>query len=701
MTRLGMIARADDTGLGNQTWEFHRHMKPVKTLIVDMSQHKPNGIGTVHLERFEHGEIRLCSFPPHSADVKWLLDDIDTVFTAETGYHPRFFQMCQQYNVKSVLQYNYEFYDQSQFAPTVLAAPTVWCADKTAQQSILLPVPIATDRWNQESDPTIPPTFLHIAGKPAVHDRNGTETFVAALAKLTGQTKVEIYCQDPDYINSVIWKYKMADGIDIKVISTNVENYWDMYQPNRILVMPRRFGGLCLEKDTPVRTTCGLKPIKDICVGDILLDANGPTLVTGKCERTVKSHAEIKTRGLSLKSSLDHLHMVGDGQGGFTPKRACEVTSADTLLIVKPESSGISTVKMPPKPKRQGLTFWPGKIELTPEWARLIGLWLAEGNRGHYSGGKSGRAIKTTSTVVWNFGPEYEYLADEVVATLGSAGIHATKRLSKISDATFGPSQCWIVRCRTLWLNELFDQLGLGHGAFGKKVPDVAAELVPGVVGGWLDGDGCQHKGNITGYSRSQALIKGMWRLCAKAGVLGSISHGGERLDIGVNSYARKVASWTTRMCVPKNDSKKQQLQFTETSNGWEVKIKSALKKPSSLEVVSIETTSEQYIANDILTHNCLPIQEAIGAGLPVIAPDNSPHPMWMPVMSLVRATKVGGFTAAGSTIDLYDTDPIELAGRMTAFTNVDLYSRLLDMNKTIKQQFSWESLKPIYDRFM
>ena len=35
--KLGLIARADNTGLGMQTWEFYRAMKPEKTLVVDIS----------------------------------------------------------------------------------------------------------------------------------------------------------------------------------------------------------------------------------------------------------------------------------------------------------------------------------------------------------------------------------------------------------------------------------------------------------------------------------------------------------------------------------------------------------------------------------------------------------------------------------------------------------------------------------------
>ena len=36
--RLGIIARRDNTGLGYQTKDYYDHLKPVKTMVIDLSK---------------------------------------------------------------------------------------------------------------------------------------------------------------------------------------------------------------------------------------------------------------------------------------------------------------------------------------------------------------------------------------------------------------------------------------------------------------------------------------------------------------------------------------------------------------------------------------------------------------------------------------------------------------------------------------
>ena len=48
MVRQGLIARADNSGLGTLSWEFARHLKPDKVLLVS------NGVFQTFPERFEN-----------------------------------------------------------------------------------------------------------------------------------------------------------------------------------------------------------------------------------------------------------------------------------------------------------------------------------------------------------------------------------------------------------------------------------------------------------------------------------------------------------------------------------------------------------------------------------------------------------------------------------------------------------------------
>ena len=67
-------------------------------------------------------------------------------------------------------------------------------------------------------------TFIHIAGRVAAYDRNGTEIVKQAIPLLKSKAKVKILDQS---INPV-------------------KNYWELYKTGDVLVLPRRYGGNCL-----------------------------------------------------------------------------------------------------------------------------------------------------------------------------------------------------------------------------------------------------------------------------------------------------------------------------------------------------------------------------------------------------------------------------------------------------------------------
>ena len=84
--RLGMIARADNSGLGIQTYEFARHMKPQKTLVINVG-HLANTTShcnkSTHLDRFP-GSIVHRGWEPSAKTIATFLDGLDVV-ASQTG----------------------------------------------------------------------------------------------------------------------------------------------------------------------------------------------------------------------------------------------------------------------------------------------------------------------------------------------------------------------------------------------------------------------------------------------------------------------------------------------------------------------------------------------------------------------------------------------------------------------------------------
>ena len=106
----------------------------------------------------------------------------------------------------------------------------------------------------------------------------------------------------------------------------------------------------------------------------------------------------------------------------------------------------------------------------------------------------------------------------------------------------------------------------------------------------------------------------------------------------------------------------------------------------------------ELYGCGDILVFprryggNCLPLNEALASGMPVIMPDISPNNHLLPKKWLVSATVREYFTPR-TRVDVYQVNPAELAEKISYFTkdNIQAESRKAD---EIADSISWERLK-------
>jgi glycosyltransferase involved in cell wall biosynthesis len=240
--KLGLIARADNRGLGQQTWAVYRNLKPAKTLVVDCPSANPL---QMRYDRFPDAHI--IRGLPNRHDLHLFLDGLTTVYTAETGYGHDLWQMAADRNISTVLHANYEFLDPHD-DPTVWAAPSEWHLDLFPPGTIHLRVPIETDRFPITPKPRTASRFLHVVGRPAVFDRNGTLDLLKALRYVTATITVTVTCQQPGYVSGLIAEHNITTppNVTLVVDSDDHPNYWDLYQNQHVLVLPRRFGGLCL-----------------------------------------------------------------------------------------------------------------------------------------------------------------------------------------------------------------------------------------------------------------------------------------------------------------------------------------------------------------------------------------------------------------------------------------------------------------------
>lgn len=247
--RLGIIARSDNTGLGNQTRNIVNMLKPDKILLINSRPFNENkqhpewyaGYPCITTKRGFASKEEIVSF----------LRDLDVVFTCESFYSNLFLPLAEKRNIKTINQYNYEFLDlvndDNERAPSMLISPSVWNLEHVKEvlgdrtQIEYLPPPIDSNDFTVPRDINMLKThnrILHVAGKFASKDRNGTSSVIDMLQYSTAnyelviksQTPIETDCKDPRLT------------IDV----SNTESNSDLYSGFDAMILPRRYAGLCL-----------------------------------------------------------------------------------------------------------------------------------------------------------------------------------------------------------------------------------------------------------------------------------------------------------------------------------------------------------------------------------------------------------------------------------------------------------------------
>lgn len=247
--RLGIIARSDNTGLGNQTRELVKMLNPNKILLIDSSHFNEN---KQHPEWYSGYNVLTTSHGMASKEeVYEFLDGLDVVISCEIFYNNSFVSIAKKRKVKTILQYNYEFLDYlvspDLELPDILVSPSTWNFEDVVNKFsdsakiIHLPPPTSVDLFSNAKNMNMSKThkkILHIGGKAAVKDRNGTNTVIEMLnysnadyeLVIKSQTPLEIKCDDPR----------------LTIDTSSPDTRESLYEGYDAMVLPRRYAGLCL-----------------------------------------------------------------------------------------------------------------------------------------------------------------------------------------------------------------------------------------------------------------------------------------------------------------------------------------------------------------------------------------------------------------------------------------------------------------------
>lgn len=264
MNKLGLIVRADlGSGLQSQTYNLYRLLNPDRVMIID---------SYIFNEREQHHylyenskDVIINEGFVNNINALKFLDGLDSIMSAETFYSHHMVELANKRRIFSVQQYNWEFLEHHQNRylpfPSLFLSPSYWYLDKIKtmfRKVEYLPPPIFLEDFEQAYNKNIerngPFKILHILGTYASNDRNGTKDLLESLKYTKSDFELTIRCQKyiPELFNGLNDKR-------VKVVTDNIKQQVDMYKDFDIMILPRRYGGLCLPMNEAL--ACGLPVI--------------------------------------------------------------------------------------------------------------------------------------------------------------------------------------------------------------------------------------------------------------------------------------------------------------------------------------------------------------------------------------------------------------------------------------------------------
>lgn len=338
---LGVIARADDRGLGVLTLELARHLKPERVLVVDV----PESPFPCHADRFPGATVARWSparpqFGPGVLDR--FLDGLTTVYSAETFYDSRLVDRAAELGVRTVLHAMPEFLRPEVRRPDEVWLPTPWLIDRVpGAQLVPVPVPAPPFYVAAGADSRAPLRLVHVAGFRAAGDRNGTDVLRMALRRLQPdvrfELRVEVQRGTRPHLAGVGPK-----GVRVSFAGPRADR-WDLYADADLLVMPRRYGGLCLPAQEAMAVGLGVVM---------------PDLEPNTFWPTVTFAALAPPAGGRLKAPCGELELGAPDASSLAG--VLEALAADRSLVVETQQRAAEWAKA---------HSWP---ELLPEYERRL-----------------------------------------------------------------------------------------------------------------------------------------------------------------------------------------------------------------------------------------------------------------------------------------------------------------------------------------
>lgn len=249
--KLGIVVFSSHTGLGYQSLRLTQFLRPERILLVDNSSFSKNT--AQHPKWYEGFSGYTCQGFPSRAVCATFLQGLTHLYVIENPLNWDLVNIARSKGIKTYIASNYEFCDNLVRPylplPDMFLMPSYWMVDEMKRRFgenkvKYLPPPIFPEQFSLVRDHNFSRNgkvrFLHVVGTLAAADRNGTLVLLKAMKHSTGNFELVIKSQHqlPDaYIyNNPRIKYQIGSE----------EEVTEIYRDFDAMILPRRFGGLCL-----------------------------------------------------------------------------------------------------------------------------------------------------------------------------------------------------------------------------------------------------------------------------------------------------------------------------------------------------------------------------------------------------------------------------------------------------------------------
>jgi hypothetical protein len=238
MKRVGLIARCTSSGLGHLSKSLYDNYPIFSVLCITDADPRYKD----HIDWFPDATFVRWADMPNFPFARFL-SEIDVLFCYEIFYDRKLLDTARRMGVRTVLMGMPELTRRKGHQgfigdPDEYVWPTMWLKPEGERR---LPVPVQTIEDVSVPSGEGPLRIVHVAGAPAIGDRNGTRIFMEALKLVRSEVHVRV-CVNGPYEPILAG---IPPNVEIEVRRDVSEPFW-LYADAHVLMMPRRYGGLCL-----------------------------------------------------------------------------------------------------------------------------------------------------------------------------------------------------------------------------------------------------------------------------------------------------------------------------------------------------------------------------------------------------------------------------------------------------------------------